>query len=235
MMSELNVPICALCKAGLKSIFTELSSAELIQLNQMKTCQLLKKGKVLFSEGTYPRGLYCVQSGKIKVSQIGMDGKEQIVHMVHNGDIMGYRAIFGADKYSCSAMALEDSIICFLPKEPFYKMVENNSKLALKIAHILSDELKEAERKITSTAQQPVIQRLAQNLLILQEHYGVEADGATINLQIKREDLANLVGTTRETVTRILYELQHQAIIELSSKKIKILQLDKLKKQAHKL
>jgi CRP/FNR family transcriptional regulator len=53
-------------------------------------------------------------------------------------------------------------------------------------------------------------------------------------LQIKREDLANLVGTTRETVTRILYELQHQEIIELSSKKIKILQLDKLKKQAHK-
>lgn len=227
-MESLQNSKCVLCKARLKSIFSDLSAEEMQQLEDIKSCQVVKKGKLLFNEGAYPRGLYCVQTGKIKISQTGIDGKEQIVHMLNNGDIMGHRAIFGEDKYSCSAIALEDSHVCFLPKTPFYKMVENNSKLALKIAHLLSEELKEAERKITSTAQLPVLTRVAMNLLILKDNYGLEVDESTINIVIKREDFARIVGTTRETVTRVLYDLQNQKVIELVGKKIKILDLQKL-------
>ena len=89
--------------------------------------------------------------------------------------------------------------------------------------HLLSDELKEAERKITNTAQLPVKNRIAQSLLSLKKNYGVEGDNKTINVSIKREELANLAGTTRETATRLLYELQEQNLIELVGKKIKIL------------
>ena len=112
-------------------------------------------------------------------------------------------------------------------------MVESNSKLALKIAHLLSDELKEAERKITSTAQLPVLTRVALNLLILKENYGLETDQATINITIKREDFAHIIGTTRETVTRYLYDLHQQNIIELVGKKIKIVDFNKLESIAN--
>lgn len=224
---------CMACKARINSIFKELTGDDLAQLDQNKSCRQYHKGELIFNEGAYPRGLFCVQSGKIKLSQIGADGKEQIVHLANDGDVMGYRAILGEDTYSCSAMALEDSKVCFIPKTHFNKLVENNSKLTLQIVHLLSDELKEAERKITNTAQQPVKNRLAQALLSLKDNYGMESDKLTINVSIKREELANLAGTTRETATRLLYELQEQKLIELVGKKIKILNEKHLLELAH--
>lgn len=221
------------CKARINSIFKELTGDDLAQLDQSKSCRQYNKGELIFNEGAYPRGLFCVQSGKIKLSQIGADGKEQIVHLANDGDVMGYRAILGEDTYSCSAMALEDSKVCFIPKTQFNNLVENNSKLTLQIVHLLSDELKEAERKITNTAQQPVKNRLAQSLLSLKDNYGMESDKVTINVSIKREEIANLAGTTRETATRLLYELQEQKLIELVGKKIKILNDKKLVELAH--
>ena len=219
---------CNACKSRMDSIFNELSQDEIGKLDQIKHCQFYKKGEILFHEGAYPRGLYCVQSGKIKITQTGVDGKEQIVHLIHDGDVMGHRAILSEDTYSGTAVAMEDSHVCFIPKAPFYSMAETSSKLALKIAHMLSNELREAEQKITHTAQHPVRDRIAQCLLILKKNYGVEPDGATINMIIKREDLANLASTTRESATRLLYDLQEQKIIELVGKKIKIIDEQKL-------
>lgn len=227
-MKEQEHTGCETCKARMNSIFRDLSHDDLNKLDEIKHCQFYKKGEVLFHEGAYPRGLYCVQSGKIKVMQTGSDGKEQIVHLIHDGNIMGHRAIFSEDTFSCSAVAMEDSHVCFIPKAPFYNMVENNSKLALKIAHLLSEELKEAEQKITHTSQHPVKDRLAKALLYLKQNYGLESDQVTLNVTIKREDLANLVGTTRETATRLLYEFQENKWIELVGKKIRFLNESKL-------
>lgn len=222
MNQEKNIN-CSACKARFNSIFKELTGDALNELEALKSCKQYHKGEVIFSEGSFPRGLFCVQSGKIKLSQTGTDGKEQIVHLAHDGDIMGYRAILGEDTYSCSALALEDSKVCFIPKSNFNDLLENNSKLTLQVVHLLSDELKEAERKITITAQQPVKNRLAQALLSLKKNYGLDTENNTINVRIKREELANLAGTTRETATRLLYDLQEQKAIELVGKKIKIL------------
>lgn len=224
---------CSKCQSRLGSIFKDLGPEALEQLNVMKQCQFYKKGEALFQEGAHPRGLFCVQSGKIKVAQSGSDGKEQIVHLIHDGNTMGHRAIFGDDIFSCSAVAMEDSHVCFIPKNPFYKMVESNSKLAINIAQLLSNELKDAERKITNTAQRPMKDRVAEALLILKKNYGFEEDLQTLNIKIKREELANIAGTTRETVTRILYEFQEQNILFLIGKKIKILNEELLLEIAH--
>jgi len=232
-MNPLSHTTCNLCAARPDSIFKDLTGEEQKQVDQIKSCQFYKKGELVFQAGSYPRGLYCVQSGKIKVTQRGADGREQIVHLIHDGDVMGHRAIFGEDTFSCSAIAMEDSHICFLPKAALYQMVEKNSKLALKFAHLLADELKEAEHKITHTAQRPVKDRVAEALLILRNSYGVEADGKTINVLVKREDLANLAGTTRESATRFLYALQADGLVELSGKKIALLDLQRLSDLAH--
>jgi CRP/FNR family transcriptional regulator len=222
-MEQLENITCEHCKARKLSIFNELGIDEMNVLSAVKTCAFFKRGELLFQEGTYPKGLFCVLSGKIKVFQMGADGKEQIVHLIHNGNVMGHRAIFSEDAYSCSAIAMEDSHICFIPTSDLYQMLESNPKLVLKIAHLLSVELKEAELKITQMAQQPVKHRLVRALCSLIDNYGFQEDKATINLIIKRDDLANLAGTTRETATRFLHELQEQKIIELKGKYIKML------------
>jgi len=156
------------------------------------------------------------------VSQLGLDGKDQILHLAKDGDVMGYRATLSGDIYSCSATAIEQSHICFIPKDVFISLVEKNSKLALQIIHLFSQELKKIETNLTKITQRPVKERIAQSLLLLKNKYGVENDNATINITIKREEIANMAGTTRETATRVLYHLQENNIIELLGKKLKL-------------
>ena len=106
-------------------------------------------------------------------------------------------------------------MVCFIPKGPFINLAEQKGQLVLKIAQLLADELKEAERKITVTAQQPAHDKVGVALHFLVQNYGYERDQSTINISIKREELANLAGTTRETATRQLYKLQEEGIIKI--------------------
>jgi len=224
---------CSTCRSRLESSFANLSDEEIQNLNQSKHCRAYKKGDLIFQEGSLPKGLFCVFSGKIKVAQLGDDGKEQIVHLINDGDIMGHRAILGNDAYSCSAVAVEDSHICFVPKDAFYNMLETNAKLTLKVAHLLSDELKELELKVTHSVHNKVKDRVALSLLQLLEEYGLDRDSKCLNISLTREELANIAGTSRETATRILYDFKNKGIIELVGKKIRIQDQKSLEKIAH--
>ena len=230
---EFIYPNCNNCKARLISTFSELNLDDTLWLNEIKLSKAYKKGELIFKEGNYPKGLFCVHSGKIKVAQRGDDGKEQIVHLIHTGDIMGHRAILGDDQYSCSSVAMEVSQVCFIPKDSFNAMVNNNAKLALRIAHLLADELKALEKKVTHSVQNSVKERLAEAIIQLKNNYGLQADNQTINVVVTREDLANLAGTSRETATRYLYEFQSLNVIQLVGKSIKILNENRLEYYSH--
>jgi len=219
---------CQTCKFRMRSVFSELAPDELELINNSKTCSIYKKGQIVFHERAYPHGLFCVNDGKIKLIRAGNDGKEQIVHLAKNGDVMGYRALLSGDKYSCSAVTMEDSSLCFIPKSVFTGMVEKSPRLALQMIRLLSNELKEAEKNITNFAQKPVKERLAQSLLLLKETYGFEVDNMTLNIAVTREEIANIAGSTRETIARTLSEMNEDKIVELIGKKIKILQLKQL-------
>lgn len=202
-------------------------------MDSTKVCQFFKKGQPIFAEGAYPHGVYCINSGKVKVTQTGVDGREHIMHLAKDGDVMGYRAVLSGDKYSCSAVALENSSVCFISTKVFIAMVEKDPKLAFKIIHLFSNELKNAERNITDIAQKSVKERLAQGLLLLKESYGLESDNATLNIIMTREDIASIVGTARETVIRLLFELEREGILALNGKKIKMLDQSKLLRLAN--
>ncbi len=232
MVNSENI-VCKNCSVQGISIFSDLIPES--RYNGEKVCKIYRRGEVLFQEGALPKGLFCVKSGKIKLSQLGTDGREQIVHLVHDGDAMGYRAILGNDVYSCTATAMEDSSVCFIPAADFIHLLETQPKLLLKIARILAEKLRESEYKITQMAHQPVRDRLIHVLFTLIENYGFMQDNSTINLIIKREDLANLAGTTRETATRILYDLQKQKTLALKGKHIQILNLKQLRSSYHSI
>ncbi len=218
---------CKICATQRLSVFSGLGIDDSFDIPQ--ECRVYRRREVLFTEGTYPKGLFCVKSGKIKLSQLGADGREQIVHLIHNGDVMGYRAILGEDVYSCTATAMEESIVCFIPISDFLSLLEVRPTLLMRITRILAEKLKEAEYNITRMAHQPVKDRLIYVLFTLIESYGFKEDKTTINLNIKREDLANFAGTTRETATRVLYELRGQGILSLHGKYIKVIDIKKLR------
>ena len=224
---------CATCGSKHKSIFCHLELEELMAFDATKSCMSYKKGQVIFNEGGHPLGLFCVNDGKVKIEHTGTDGKEQIVRMAKGGDVLGYRALLSSERYNASAVALDDTDVCFIPKDAFFNVLKTNQGLSLEIIKMLSTELRKAEQSITDLAQKPVRERMAEALLFLKETYGFEEDNATIDVVLSREDIANLVGTATETAIRLLSEFKKDGIVESVGKKIKIIDQDSLIKTAN--
>lgn len=223
---------CKHCSNRFNSVFCKTENDKMEEIEAAKLCSTYKKGETIFREGAYASGVYCINGGKVKLSMIGDEGREQIVRMAKPGDIIGYKALLSGNRYSATASTLEDCNVCFIPREIFIKILQKDAALSFEMMKILSDELKRAEEKITHLAQKPVRERVAEVILFLKETYGLDADN-NVNVLLTREEIANLVGTATETAIRLLSEFNKDHIIELSGKKIKILNQDKLVKTAN--
>jgi CRP/FNR family transcriptional regulator, polysaccharide utilization system transcription regulator len=235
MQKKNNTPQhdCHSCSSRYRSVFCDLNEPSLSDISDTKACGSYKKGQTIFTEGHYPQGLFCINAGKVKVSQLGEYGKEQIVRLAREGDILGYRALLSGDKYSCSGIALDDSDVCFIPKEVVFKIINNEASLSMSLMKLLSGDLKQVEHRLTELAQKPVRERLAEALLFIKETYGFEEDGKTISVVLTREEIANIVGTATETCIRLLSDLKSDGLVSLEGKKIKILDVKKLARVAN--
>lgn len=224
---------CEGCNTRLQSIFNNLSKEELNRFSKCKSCMSCENGQIIFEEGGHPRGLYIVNSGKIKISKYCEAGKEQIMRLANKGDIIGYRALLSSELYACSATAVNKTSLCFIPKDNFLGLITSNGELALKMMKLLSYDLKMAEKKISHLTHKTIRERVAESLLLLKETYGYCSDNVTINIDLNRAEIASLVGTTRETVTRMLYEFKDDGLLELNEKKIAIINHKQLLKTAN--
>ncbi len=177
--------------------------------------------------------MFCINRGKIKIYKLGESGKEQIVRLAKEGDIIGYRALVSGEPYRGSAEALEDALLCHIPKESFYAIMENDGSFSMRFMQLLCQELGEAEARLLDLAQKSVRERLAEVLLILKEKFGFEDNNYTLNITLTREDLANIVGTATETVIRLLGEFNKEKLIELRGKKIRLINIPGLIKVAN--
>lgn len=223
-MNKVNEqPLCEQCQSRHSSIFCSLTDEHLGELSLNKVCNQYRKGQIIFSEGNRPLGLFCVNKGKVKISRTGNEGREQIVRFAREGDIIGYRALLSGENYTGTATTLDDSSICFIPRDIVMNLLNQNAEMAMRIMKLLSSDLKNAESRMTELAQKPVRERVAEVILMLKEFYGTEKDNSTINISLTREDLANIVGTATETLIRLLSEFRHEKLIDLTGKKIKVL------------
>jgi CRP/FNR family transcriptional regulator len=215
--------------------FSNLEKEDLYLINKSRVSNLYKKGQTIFYEGMMPSGIYCLNSGKIKIAKTGFDGKEQIVRFVIDGGLLGIRALLGERKYSASATTLEDSIVCFINKDIFLKITEKYPNITQCMLILLSELLEQAESRMTSMAQKPVRERLAESLLLLNNVFHTETgscrllnEDATISLS--REDLANIVGTATETVIRLISDFKSEGLIDVEGRKITLSDIDGLKR-----
>lgn len=198
------------------SLFGAFCDSEVTNLNSTKTCSYYKKNQPLFIEGSSPRGVFCINEGKVKIFTRGEEGKEQIIHLAAAGEIVGFRAMFSGEPYAVSATTLEESNICFIGKSDFLDLVDSNQTLRHGIMRELSRELADRATFITNMAQKSVRERLAFSLIILNDIY----KGEMINLT--REDLANFVGTATETLIRLLKDFKEEELIKTHARKIEI-------------
>lgn len=232
MKNFFETPSCESCTNRFNNVFCTLSDSQVNELALDKSCNIYKKGQLIFYEGNRPTGLYCVNQGKVKIFQTGEEGKEQILRLAKENDILGYRSLISGEPYSASASVMEDAVVCYIPRKTFYELLQKNSELSTKMMQLLSHDLKEAEARITGLAQKPVRERMAETILMLKEYYGTD-DDEVIQASISREDIAGIVGTSTETCIRIIADFKHEKIIELAGKRIKVANLNALIKAAH--
>jgi len=233
MQQNQKNPDCHECPVRSMGVFCELEHSLLDNANEKKKCNTYKKGDTIFYEENHPMGLFCVFNGKAKVFKTNDQGKEQIVRLAKEGDVLGYRALISGEPYNASAVALEDCRICFIPQNAFLGFLKESKNLFVQITSLLSNDLKSAENQMASLSQKSVRERVADTLLMLRTFYGVENDGKTLKSNLSREDLANIVGTATESLIRMLSEFKNEGLIDLNNKKITIVNLEKLKKVAH--
>ena len=219
---------CATCGARKSSLFGSFCDHEVSSADAVKVCSYYKKNQPLFIEGSFPRGVYCLNQGKVKVFARGDEGKEQIIHIAKAGEMVGFRAMFTEEPYKVAAEALEESNICFISKEDFLNMMDSNPVLRNGIIKELSKELADRADFITNMAQKSVRERLAFTMLILMDVF----DNQPINLS--REDLANFVGTATETLIRLLKDFKEEGIIEVQTRKIFVIDKQRLHQIAGK-
>jgi CRP-like cAMP-binding protein len=162
---------CENCASRKNSLFGCMEGDNLNDLDHHKACSFYKKNQGLFIEGSFPRGVFCLNEGKVKIFTRGDEGKEQIIHIAASGEIIGYRAMFSGDVYRVSATTLEDCNICFIAKEDFLNMLDTNATLRNNIMKELSKELGDRAVFITNMSQKPVRERLAFSLVILNNIY----------------------------------------------------------------
>ncbi len=215
---------CTTCSSRLLGVMCNLDSAGLKECTDHKTNNVYKKGQLIFYEGNQAYGLYCVYSGKIKLFKSGIDGHQQIVRIAGPGSLLGYRALFADEPYSASAEVLEDATICCVDKRAFFPLLAKNPKLSLEIIKKLAKELRTAEEMATSIAHRPVRERMAELLLMLKETYGIPTkNGTLIDLQLTREEMAEMIGVTQETAIRLLSEFRRDEMIDVKDRAITIL------------
>ena len=223
---------CEFCNAQSDSAFGKCTPEQLDKISASKTCSNYKKGQHIFHVNTTPLGVYCICKGIVKLVKTNNDGKEQVIRFAQSGGFLGYRALIADEPLVSTAICIEDTTVCFIPKKNFLELLEQNSLVNWQMLKSLSHDLGVLEERIQSLAQKSVRERVAESLLFLHSTFKSESkqDDAVISITLPREDIANIVGTATETVIRLLSEFKAAKLIAFEGKKIKILNKPGLEK-----
>ncbi len=217
------------CLVRSHTLFRHLSDEELAKIQVEKYAEFHRRGSILYQEGNRITGFYCVERGIIKIFKTGIDGKEQIIRFARKGDIIGFRSVLSRELACTTAEVIEDAVTCYIPGDILIYLVKNNGNFSIELMQLTCKELGEANEYITDIAQKTVRERLAEILIHLTEDFGLD-ENTVLQITLTREELANIVGTATESVIRLLSEFKHDKLVELSGRKIKILNIPGLRK-----
>jgi CRP-like cAMP-binding protein len=211
--------------------FNFLKSLTLLErktLEQHSKLIALKKGDVIFFENEHLEELYCIKKGICKFAFTDVNGKEHITKLLGKGDVMGRNAIISNNGALVTATALSNSELYTFKKDDFLNIITTNKDFCLDIVKgFISDTKEEVDQMRYFKNYRTVKVRLAGLLLYLKNKFGVQKEG-WLNITLKREDIANLLGTTSEYVISLLTAFKEKKYLSVKREKIKIISIKKL-------
>ncbi|HVU94315.1 MAG TPA: Crp/Fnr family transcriptional regulator [Puia sp.] len=204
-----------------RSILDNLPEEDQALLLGHQTEQTYGKGEIVFREGGLPTGIFYIIEGKVKKYKADYGGGEPIIYVAGSGELIGYQAVLSGERFPDSAATLEKSVIAFIPREAFLAVLQQSTVLNGRLLQLLGHEFTVFVNNLTLFSQRPVRERFALQLVVLREKYKpAVASEAPVEINLSREDLANLVGTRRENIVRILADFKDEGILVTRGRKI---------------
>lgn len=208
---------------GLKTFIDEARGFnELTKLSENREIRHYRKKDKVFNAGELPRYIFHIKSGKIKIFRTNDEGRELIVALIGSGEYFGYLTVLQGKNYPESAVAMADTELSLIPKEDFYPLVYNDRDVAGHFLKLLAGDLLNTEEQLIDLAYNSVRKRVADALIRLKKRYDKD-ENEKFTIAILRDDLANMVGTAKETVIRMLSDFKEEKLIEMKGSKITIL------------
>ncbi|ABC76342.1 Crp/Fnr family transcriptional regulator [Syntrophus aciditrophicus] len=201
-------------------LFNGLSEQQLGEIRGIARDRFYDKGKEIFAEGDEGGGFYIVASGQVKVFKLSPEGKEHILHIYGPGHSFGEVPVFSGERFPASAETLLKSHLLFFPRTDFVALLSGNPSLCMNLLADLSLRLRQFTIQIENLTLKEVPGRLASYLLTLSDE---EGQGNSLSLNISKGQLAGLLGTIPETLSRIFLKMNNAGLIEVKGKEITIL------------
>ncbi|MFQ5587734.1 MAG: Crp/Fnr family transcriptional regulator [Nitrospiria bacterium] len=223
-------PDCLQCEVRPESAFCGmLSEAEVGFFMKAKKDHAYEKGQALFYQGNSCEGIYLLCSGSIKLVKSSDTGQQQILEIISPGDWIDKGSFFSSGRHSATAQALERSDVCFLSGDAVRQLLKSLPGLPMTLIEALSRAVEKGRERTHHLASKSAMARLSEVLVDLGRKHGVKQGRIIrISLLLKREELAEIVGVTQETVVRLLTTLKKKKLIALNGREITILESEKL-------
>ena len=202
------------------SLFAGLVDTQIQLLVDIIEKQKYQRGKVIFAEGEAANGLYVLYTGRVKIYKLSSEGKEQILHIFGPGEPFGEVAVFAGGQYPAYAEALESCETLFFPRKKFVELITKDPSMAMNMLAMLSKRLRYFTQLVENLSLKEVPQRLAAYLLVLDN---TKNKRDTVELDIAKGQLASLIGTIPETLSRILSKMSNQGYIEVVGRQIRLI------------
>ncbi|WP_018131542.1 Crp/Fnr family transcriptional regulator [Effusibacillus pohliae] len=210
--------LCAACELREYDLFRGVEQTELEQLGKGSQPTVVPKRNYIFTPDEPSNSVYLLKSGRVRISRLSDTGKHFTLVILEPGAIFGESAIFGDQPRKYYAEALDDAHICKIDKLEFEKIIARNPMVSLRLAQIVERRLEEAQEQMENLVFYDVQTRLARLLLKLADLHGERVPGGVkIGIRLTHEDLASLIGSTRETTSKILNEFKaagHIAVVK---------------------
>jgi CRP-like cAMP-binding protein len=221
---------CKTCGYKPEGIFCSIAGVHLDALDNMKSVHNYRRGQIIFYEGNPSLAVYCVYDGRVKLLKSGRKGNEEAIRLLGPGEILGYRALVADEPYAATAQAVEPSTVCAIPKDGFLKLLREHRDVAFRLMSKLARELRISEEQMINRTQDSVAQRTAAFLLnIFSRGLSDFQDGSTMTIPLTRIEIAQIIGTSPETLSRTLKDLRKKGIIETKGTEFRILNTRMLK------
>jgi len=206
---------CGACSLRAATIFSGLDNSGVPEFEGMLQRLVYPKGVVLFLKGEKPRGIYCICSGRVKLSTHSHDGKSLVAGYPSAGSVIGIRAVLSGQPHDFTARTVEESQLSFMDKEDFLGFLRRNGNVCLRLAESLGEELSRAYEDLRNAALAGPEERLASLLLRLCDDFGESTpEGIVIKLGVSQDEMAEMAGMSRRTLTRALTRLKSMELIE---------------------